>query len=367
MTTVFDARLAALRAKMKTSKTDLVVVGPSSHMGWLSGVHPHGDERPVMLLVSADYAGFLMPALNANSARQNTDLPFHEWSDAVGPAAALDAIIAANAADKSGVSVVLDETMRADFALLVLDVLPNAVRRFTGDTISALRSIKDPAEYEALKASARINDAAIFAAFDALRPGMTELDVQKIILDHYKAHNATPVFSNIAFGGNGAFPHHHTGETMLTDGVAVQIDAGCRFMGYPSDMTRCGWFGTPNARYKQVFEVVEQAVQAALTIARPGIKACDVDEAARRVISDAGYGAHFPHRTGHGLGIDIHETPYIAANNDQLLVEGNVFSIEPGIYIDGAFGIRLEDIVILRADGPEILSATSRDMIIRST
>jgi Xaa-Pro aminopeptidase len=127
-------------------------------------------------------------------------------------------------------------------------------------------------------------------------------------------------------------------------------------------MTRCGYFGTPTDAYEEVFAVVEQAVQAALAAAKPGARASDVDKAARDVITAAGYGDRFLHRTGHGLGVDIHEPPYIAANSDRVLEVGNVFSIEPGIYLDGAFGVRLEEIVILRDSGAEVFSQMPRDM-----
>ncbi len=363
MSDIHSQRLSRLRKRMAATNTDLIALGPSSHMVWLSGLNPHGDERPVMLLITQDYAGLLMPALNAASARQHTLLPFHEWSDADGPELALSELLTHCGGDKSGLSVVIDETMRADFALRLLDSLSAPHRRFTDDTVGLLRASKDSAEFDALKASALLNDAAVREAFTMLKVGATESDVQSVIHGYYKTHGAQPEFTIVGFGANGAFPHHHSGETKLEQNMAVLIDTGCRLHGYPSDMTRCGWFGTPSAEYNSVFTVLERAVQAALDAARPGVKASDVDRAARDVINAAGYGERFLHRTGHGLGIDIHEPPYIAANSGAVLAEGNVFSIEPGIYLDGQFGIRLEDIVILRRDGPEVLSALTRDTL----
>ncbi|WP_411974531.1 M24 family metallopeptidase [Sulfitobacter faviae] len=358
----FDTRLANLRARMAETGTDLVALGPSSHMAWLSGVHPHGDERPVMLLVSADYAGFLMPALNAAAARKDTDLPFHAWSDDQGPEAALTELLDACGATAPGLSVVLDETMRTDFALRLLDALDHPRRRFTDDTVGLLRASKDSEEYAAIKAAHLLNDSAVQAAFAALKEGITEREIVALIQDHYKANGAGLEFCSVCFGESGAFPHHYPGDTALAQGMAVLIDTGCRLNGYPSDMTRSGFFGTPDAEYEAVFATVERAVQAALDAARPGVAAREIDRAARDVITQAGYGAHFLHRTGHGLGIDIHEPPYIAANSDAVLAEGNVFSIEPGIYLEGKFGVRLEEIVILRADGPEIFSEMPREM-----
>lgn len=359
---LYDNRLAHLRGKMRETNTDLVALGPSSHMMWLSGVNPHGDERPVMLLVSQSHAGFLMPVLNADAARTATNLPLETWSDDQGPAEALDTLLAACDVQGPGKSVVLDETMRADFALRLLDAMDSPARRFTDDTVGLLRAMKDDAEFDAIKAAHLLNDEAVKRAFAGLKAGMTERDVQNIIRDHYKANGATPEFTIVGFGQNGAFPHHHTGDTVLEDNMAVLIDTGCRLNGYPSDMTRSGFFGTPDDEYKKVFETVEQAVQAALAAAKPGVTAAEVDRAARDVITAAGYGPQFLHRTGHGLGIDVHEPPYITATSDVVLNKGNVFSIEPGIYLNGKFGVRLEEIVILRDTGAEIFSELPRDM-----
>lgn len=360
---VTEARLAALRDRMAATGTDLVVLGPSSHMAWLSGVHPHGDERPVMLLVSAGYAGFLMPALNAAAARKDTDLPFHPWSDDQGPDAALADLLRACDATAPGLSVVLDETMRTDFALRLLDAMDSPRRRFTEDTVGLLRAAKDDSEYRAIKAAHLLNDRAVTEAFAALQEGVTEQQVVEQIKTTYAAAGASLEFCSVCFGDSGAFPHHTPGATPLQRDMAVLIDTGCRLDGYPSDMTRCGWFGAPEAEYEQVFAVVDAAVQAALAAARPGARAAEVDKAARDVITAAGYGDRFLHRTGHGLGVDIHEPPYIAANSDVVLQAGNVFSIEPGIYLEGRFGVRLEEIVILREDGAEIFSEMPRDMV----
>lgn len=356
-------RMAALRARMAETRTDLVAVGPSSHMVYMAGLEPHGDERPVMLLVTKTYAGFLMPALNVDSVRTHTDLPFFAWTDAEGPNAALDGLLTAAGVDRNRVSVALDETMRADFALLLLDALPGAKRSFLHDTVGYLRARKDDAEFELLKASALLNDRAAQAGFAALREGMTEREVADVIRKHYKDNGAQPEFTIVCFGANGAFPHHHTGETKLKAGDAVLIDTGCRLNGYPSDMTRVGYFGGKPEGYDDVQQVLERAVQAAVAAAKPGVKAKDVDKAARDVITAAGYGEFFLHRTGHGLGIDVHEGPYITATSETVLEPGMVFSIEPGIYLAGRFGLRLEEIVIVRGNRAEVLSELSRDAV----
>lgn len=355
------SRLEKLREIMRAQSVDLVALGPGAHLAWLLGVRPHGDERPLLFCVSLTEAAFLMPSLEAESARQQTDLPFHTWGDDEGPEAALAAVLESLGATAAQ-SIVLDETMRADFAGLVQDALPKATRQFTASTVGALRMRKDGAEYAALKKSALVDDTAMRTLWDQMRVGMTERDLADLVRDSFKAQGGAVMFSIIGTGGNGAFPHHHTGDTALKTGDAVVIDIGGDVGGYPSDMTRMAVMGQPPEGYLEVHAVVEAAVQAALVAAKPGAKAHEVDDAARGVITDAGYGEYFMHRTGHGLGIEIHEPPYITATSQLVLEEGMVFSIEPGIYLPDRFGVRLEDIVILREDGPEILSELPRDL-----
>jgi Xaa-Pro aminopeptidase len=349
-----------LRARMKETTTDLVALGPTSHMKWLSGLSPHGDERPVLILVGPAGEGLLMPALNADSQRPLTDLAFYTWSDEAGPALALEQLLRAVGADSPGLSVAIDEAMRADFALLVLDALKHPRHKFTGDTLGALRARKDEDEYRALKANALINDAAMRDAFAALRSGVSELEIAAVVRDAYARQGAGVEFLSVCFGANGAFPHHTTGESRLKAGDAVLIDIGSRSDGYPSDMTRVAYLGEPPAEFVNIHAIVNRAVEAAVAAAKPGTLARDVDRAAREVITAAGYGAHFLHRTGHGVGIDIHEPPYITATSETVLEDGMVFSIEPGIYLPGRFGIRLEEVVFMRATSAEILSELPR-------
>ena len=355
------SRINTLRKTMLAEGVELIALGPGAHLAWLIGVRPHADERPLLLCVTQDYAGFVMPSLEAQSARQQTDLPFHTWSDAEGPDNAIVECLKAAGATQA-TSIVLDETMRADFAALVQDVLPNADRQFTASTIGALRMRKDENEYQCLKRNALSADSAMKTAWANMRVGMSEIEVADIVRDAFKQQNVQPLFTIIGTGSNGAFPHHHTGDTKLKTGDVVVMDIGGGADGYSSDMTRMASMGQPPERYAEIHSIVEAAVQAAMVAAKPGVKACEVDKAARQVISDAGYGEFFMHRTGHGMGVEIHETPYITSSSQTVLDEGMVFSIEPGIYLPEEFGLRLEDIVILRSDGPEVFSELPREL-----
>ena len=355
------SRLSHLRARMQSEQVDLVALGPGAHLAWLLGVRPHGDERPLLYCVTQMGAGFLMPALEAESARQHTDEPFFCWSDDEGPEAAFARLMGEIGGNEAR-AIALDETMRADFAALVQDALPQARREFSASTVGTLRMRKDADEFAALKRAALVGDRAMLTAWAQMRPGMSEREVAEIAREHFKSEGAQPMFTIVGTGANGAFPHHQTGEALLRAGDAVVMDIGGGLGGYPSDMTRMAVIGEPSEEYRKVHAVVEAAVQAALAAARPGAKAHEVDDAARGVIAEAGYGEYFVHRTGHGMGVEIHEPPYITATSQVTLEEGMVFSIEPGIYLPGRFGLRLEDIVILRADGPEILSELPRDV-----
>jgi Xaa-Pro aminopeptidase len=362
MEKVTKVRIENLRRTMADQAIDLICLGPGAHLEWLLGLHPHADERPLLFCTTQDKAGFLMPALEAESLRAHTDIPFFPWADDEGPQTALTDLL--DDLDAHGArSIVLDETMRADFAALVQDHLMNAKRQFTESTVGALRMRKDDAAYNTLKMNAQIADRALQTAWAMMKPGLREEDVGAVIKDSFIAQGAKPLFGIVGAGPNGAFPHHQTGETLLKLGDAVVMDIGAAMGGYSSDITRMAVIGTPPEGYAEVHDVVERAVQAALAAAKPGVPAKMVDQAARDVISDAGYGEYFVHRTGHGLGTEVHEPPYITASSDTVLDEGMVFSIEPGIYLPGRFGIRLEEIVILRSDGPEILSDLPRDVV----
>ena len=352
-----EARLARLRQRMMETGTDLVALPPGAHLGWLTGVAPFADERPCLALIGLRGAGWLMPGLNAADVRQHTDWPFWEWADETGPDAALQAALAALGPVRR---LSLDETMRADHALLLLDALPGVTRSFAAETVGSLRLRKDAAEIAALRENARIADLAQTALRAALRPGVTERDLADAARAAFRAEGAAPEFTIVGAGANGAFPHHHTGATVIRPGDAIVCDIGARKDGYYSDITRMAVCGPAPEGFAEVHAVVDAAVAAALAAIRPGVTARSVDAAARGVIEAAGYGAYFTHRTGHGVGQEIHEAPYITGVSDVVLEPGMVFTIEPGIYLPGRFGVRLEEVAVVTETGAEILSTLSR-------
>ncbi|MFP4239780.1 MAG: M24 family metallopeptidase [Rhodosalinus sp.] len=353
-------RMERVQAALAAAGTDLMALGPGPHMRWLLGFHPMPDERPCLLLVTPARAALLMPALNAAEARQHTDLPMLEWADTDGPQAALGRALDA-LGTRTARRLALDEAMRTDFALLVQRALPGAESRLAGALMAPLRMRKDAAEQAALRENAVIADAAMEAVLAAMAPGVTEAELAQVARAAFREHGAQPLFTIVGAGPNGAFPHHHTGDTPLREGDAVVVDIGARKGAFSSDITRMAAVGHAPEGYAAVHAAVEQAVQAALDAARPGVRAAEVDRAARGVIEAAGYGAQFVHRTGHGMGLEPHEPPWIAAGETTVLEPGMVFTIEPGIYLEGRFGLRLEEVVILQEDGPEVLSRLPRE------
>jgi Xaa-Pro aminopeptidase len=353
-------RLERLRDRMAATNTDLVALAPGPHMRWLLRFAPSPDERACFLLVGQEQAGFVMPALNASDARQHTDLPFWEWRDDDGPDGALEAAL--QAVCRSVRSMSVDERMRADHAFLLLDAVPNAARGFASETVGALRMIKEPGELAALRENARIADLAQSALRSAIREGITERELANVAKAVFEAEGAHMGFGVVGAGAHSSYPHHHTGDTPVSSGDVIVVDIGGTKQGYYSDITRMACLGTPPEGYAEVHGVVEGAVQAALEAIRPEVEANTIDAAARDVIRAAGYGEFFTHRTGHGLGCEIHEPPYVTASSGTVLEEGMVFTVEPGIYLPGRFGIRLEEVAVVTSNGCEIFSGLPRSL-----
>jgi len=313
----------------------------------LGGYAPHGDERLCVLLVTAGDAVFVVSTVNADQARAHVDLPLYTHADETGPVEALTQALAALKATKAA-AIAVDEEMRAEHLLVLQAVCRGASYRLAGEILAPLRSRKDAEEIARLQAVSATADAGVEAVFAACKPGVTELELAEIAATAMRRAGAEEsVFTHVGTGAHTALPHHASDNTALQAGDIVNIDIGGRLQGYCSDITRMAIVqgAPPDAEYARVHAVVEEAWRAAHAAARPGVRARDVDSAARRVITDAGYGENFFHRTGHGLGLAIHEPPYITSTSDLVLEEGMVFSIEPGIYLPGRFGVPLEEIV----------------------
>jgi Xaa-Pro aminopeptidase len=355
-----EARLARLRESMAGAGVGLTAIAPTDNLRWLLGFAPLYDERACALLVSGQGAAMLMPSLNAEqTAAHVPGVELVRWADEDGPREALRETLARVGSADGGV-LAADPEMRADHLLLLQEALAGTRTVDAGDVLWPLREIKDAEELAVLTRSAEVADRAIEAAWAACAARVSELTVAEAINGVFAAAGCEPEFAIVGSGPNSAFPHHETGGRTLQEGDAVVIDLGAVLEGYHSDITRMAFVGEPTDRYREVHAVVEAAVVAATEATRPGATCGEVDAAARGVIEKAGFGEFFVHRTGHGLGLSGHEPPYLMAGSDVVLRAGMVHSIEPGIYLPGEFGVRLEEIVYVTEDGCERFSALGR-------
>ncbi|MDQ0338746.1 Xaa-Pro dipeptidase [Caldalkalibacillus uzonensis] len=231
--------------------------------------------------------------------------------------------------------------------------------------IGQLRLRKDEVEIELLRKSGQVADEVMSEVIQFIRPGLKETEVVEQIKSLFKAKGVDKLSFNpiLATGKNGAIPHHQSDDTVIQRGDMVVIDMGGIKDYYCSDITRTICVGEPAAEMRTVYRIVQQAQEEAVQAIKPGIPMQEIDRIAREIITKAGYGPYFTHRTGHGLGIEVHEEPFLTANNDQLLEEGMVVSVEPGIYLTDQFGVRIEDIVVVTETGVERLNHYPRELL----
>jgi Xaa-Pro dipeptidase len=233
-----------------------------------------------------------------------------------------------------------------------------------GQALLKIRAIKTPDEIEAMRQAIHLSETALQNVIDWVKPGMTEQEIAQHLTDELSAagsggHAFDPL---VLVGERSALPHGFPGQRALGRDEFLLIDYGGTFNGYPADITRTFCLGTPTAEMQKIYDIVLRANEAAKKIAGPGVTCGAVDQAARNVITEAGYGPHFFHRTGHGLGLDVHELPQIAPGNDMILESGMVFTIEPGIYLPELGGVRIEDNVVVTESGIDVLTTYPRQL-----
>ncbi|MCL4487472.1 MAG: aminopeptidase P family protein [Chloroflexi bacterium] len=356
-------RLTALQTRMRQANVDLSAIGPTANMRYLLGFTPHPDERVCLLLVTQDAARIVVPTLNQEEVAAHTDLELVGWADADGPT---DALRRAMATWPSPRVLAVDGPMRADFLLDLQNVVAPSQTISVDALIAPLRLRKSAQEIEALARAAGQADRAMQAAVNACQPGVTEASVAWAVETAFRQDGAEAVdFTLIASGPNGAYPHHHSGERRLQLGDAIIIDIGATLNGYKSDITRMVYLGEPPAEFRQAYAAVLDANERARAAVRPGVSAGEIDHIARSILESAGFGPFFTHRTGHGIGLEVHEPPWIMANNAMVLEEGMAFSIEPGVYFVGKSGVRIEDIVTVTGSGVRTLSGFDHSLVVK--
>jgi Xaa-Pro aminopeptidase len=363
--TVHERRTRDCQTRLRDAGAAVAVLAPGANLRYLTGVTETPSERLCCCLLPSDGDPvFVVPDLSGAQVREATWVSdVRTWRDAADPTATLEDAVDDCVADAG--EVLLDGTMWARHVLAVQSVVGDRPFGLVETALGPLRARKDAAELDALRRAGAVADevmTGLFADADSLL-GRSEAElareVERRLVDAGgEGASFEPI---VAAGPNGAKPHHHYGDRTVERGDPVVFDFGTRVDGYPSDTTRTVVLGgDPPAEFETVHDVVLSAQAAAVEAVAPGVEARTVDRAAREVIEAAGYGDAFVHRTGHGVGLEVHEEPYVSADSTTTLEPGMVFSVEPGVYLEGQFGVRIEDLVVVTDDGCERLNDAPR-------
>ena len=349
-------RVQGALARLKAARLGQMVVFEPYAICYFTGKMFHPGERFVALLLkeNGDHRLFnnrLFPV------EEELGLPITWITDEdCGPeilASYLDA----------GAAVGVDKELPAKFLLPMMERLSGVRFLNSSACIDRQRRQKDPVEQERMFVSSEINDRAMAEFKKLIVPGVTELEVMNRMPDIYKSLGADEFgFGIVAFGQNAADPHHESDDTVLKKGDVVLLDVGAVKDGYNSDMTRTFFYGEPTARQIEVYNLVRRANEEAEKMIRPGVRFSEIDKTARDIISDAGFGQYFTHRLGHCIGLSVHEAGDVSGSNTEEVAPGMFFSVEPGIYLPGEFGVRIEDLVMVTEDGVKVINSYSKDI-----
>lgn len=362
----YAARMARVVEDGRTAGLDGVLVTPGPDLVWLTGYQPTAiTERLTMLLLTTDREPtLLVPTLERPDAERAEGAPaasLVDWRDGV------DSYEVARGLLRPDGTYGVSDNMWAMHLLALQSQLPASRYRSLTQALPMLRAVKDDNELARLAAAGAAADATYEEILAVRFAGRRETDVAADLADLLRAHGHEQVdFTVVGSGPNGANPHHEAGERTIQDGDCVVLDFGGLMSGYGSDTSRTVCVGEPGAQVREVHEIVRLAQQAGVDAVRPGVACQEVDRAARRLITDAGYGEQFIHRTGHGIGVTTHEPPYMIEGEEQPMVPGMCFSVEPGVYLPGRFGVRIEDIVTVTPDGGRRLNTSDHALRIVS-
>ncbi|MER3402292.1 MAG: aminopeptidase P family protein [Armatimonadota bacterium] len=358
---LFRKRLTKVQKGMLAEGADAFLACTPVNMLYLSGFTEPPLERLMFLLVPREgNPVWFVPALSAESAALNPAgwSVRYVWHDSEGPMRALHQLLQDYPHLETGVLAVDDE-MPAMFLLTLQEFLPTALFRGGGELMAHARAQKDATEIALMREAARLTDESLAAGLELCAEGHSEwsvaLAIQRALYDAgSKLAFGIPI---VASGENSSKPHYTTGHRLLRQGDVIVIDFGGVYEGYCNDITRVVSVGHAPEEARKIYTVVYDAHMQARETAKPGVPAQEVDRAARAVITEAGYGDYFVHRTGHGIGLSVHEPPYLVEGNSEPLEVGHCFTIEPGIYLAGRFGIRIENVYTLTDEGAVSLNA----------
>jgi Xaa-Pro aminopeptidase len=348
---------------MEAAGVDALLLSLGADLPWLSGYEAMPLERLTMMVVPVDAAATLVvPVLEAPRVEPDDAVfELRPWAEEEDPVAIVAGLVG------SRPRLAVSDRTWATFVLGLQEALPAAAWSQASTVTGPLRAVKDEAEIDALAAASAAADRVAADLLGGSLPliGRTEAEVSADIGRRLVAEGHQRVnFAIVGSGPNSASPHHEPGPRRIGAGEAVVCDFGGSMAGYCSDITRTVFTGAPPGEFVDVYDVLEEAQAASVATARVGTPCAAVDAAARVPITDAGFGDAFWHRTGHGIGLEEHEDPYIVAGNDAPLVPGHAFSVEPGIYLAGRFGARIEDIVVATPGGPRALNRADHSLTV---
>jgi Xaa-Pro aminopeptidase len=374
----YASRLAALRDLVREAGGAALLAGPGAELLYLTGYEAIALERLTLLAVPADGDPVLIvPRLEREPAERSPAggsglVAIRTWEETEDPYRLVAGVVNGTASARGG-RLFVGDRLWAMFVLRIEAAFPGSPLALASHVLQALRVRKDAEEVELLRAAAHAADRVIEAM--ARRPliGRTEADLAREVVERLldEGHDSADHAQIIAAGPDSASPHHVAADRVVAGNEPLVFDIGGSLGGYASDMTRTFWVrgpdgGEPDPEFVAINAAVRRAYDAAVAAVRPGVPCEAIDAAARNVIAAAGYGPRFLHRTGHGIGLEVHEEPYLVGGNRRPLEPGHAFSIEPGIYLEGRFGSRLEDIVVCGPDGADVLNEAPKELVVVS-
>lgn len=358
-------RTENLASLLRSKGIDGFILGISPNMYYFTDFFDVQAERFLALLVpSKGDPTFLVPELYYDQVHESTWVnKIISWADGKNPFDIMASIMQKEKLTNSRIAI--DDTLRSDFLLNLQAKLPKVQFTSGGKLVSTVRRIKSNYEKDLMLHAGNIHDKVFSKAISAIQVGISELQIANLIVDTFKelggaCSSFIPV---VASGPFGAQPHYRATDKIFANGESIVIDCSGDWKHYKSDMTRTVFLGKPSEEYLQVYDIVRKAQETGVKSVKPGRTCEEIDKIVRQVIVDAGYAEYFIHRTGHGIGLDVHEEPYIVEGNQLVLEPGMTFSIEPGIYLPGKYGIRIEDCVIVTEAGAEPFTNYTHDLI----
>jgi Xaa-Pro aminopeptidase len=374
----YRARLDAVREEARAAGVDGLLIGVGADMRYLAGYPAMPLERLTMLVIpTVGDLALVAPRLEVAPARScppaaSGDLPVVTWEESDDAHALVAGMLGASVGEtRAGRRIAVSDDLPARHLLRLQERLPGATFELGSPILGALRVVKDADEIALLTEAAHAADRVVTQIAAGRLVGRTESDVAREVRERLIAEGHDDAhFAIVGSGPNSASPHHEASERVIQAGEPIVLDIGGTIDGYGSDITRTLWVtggdpsNGPDERFRHLFGVLHAAQATATRAVRVGIRAEDIDSTARGLIDAEGYGEAFFHRTGHGIGLEGHEDPYIIAGNETPLRAGMAFSVEPGIYLVGEYGARIEDIVVCGPDGPITLNEAPRELYI---